>query len=225
MIEIIVINRIGDTEFRGLFPNEEDGPIEQISPDRSKRLRIYNGLRFPSVSNQIAERIAGYVPDDCLEALIVIHSSKFVDIAEKLLAIANGRLWVVKRYTTDDDTYCQVESCLVNDIDSHVDDVYNLFAPDRTYEAKLDLLHDCLAPDGEVELPEKLSEYASAWREFIEAVYPEVKEGEQCGGKDQPGVEAQSRFIGNSKLQPVDDPLSEDYVKALTKLRDALFDD
>lgn len=207
MIEIIVINRIGDREFEGLFRKGQEDPIVAISRDGLKRLKICNGEIFTGEIDDIAKQIASYVPKDCAEAVIAVHSHDFADIARELRAHADGRPWVIKNYGTRDDNYVEVEAAL---LEKDVVKVFDLFAPDRILEWKLDLLHDCLAPEKEVEFPLQLKDYLPEWRAFVEKVQ---------------GVDPSEKGGTVPILKQVSDPLSEDYVGALTTLRDALLDD
>jgi hypothetical protein len=248
-IEIIVFTRIGDTEFK------EDYGSPITSSDGTKRMKIYNGLAFKGEAEDIANQIAKEIPD-CTEALIVIHATDFVDISSKLHNIAEGRLWTIARYSTgDEETYQSVRAMLLANTADSVNAVYNHFAPNRILEAKLDLLHACLAPDSEVEYPALLkTTYLPAWSSFVK----EVQEAEapqkerqkdfsndndrfqnnednvgECSSQNKGGDDAQNE--GGKvpalkipreppRLKPVLDPLSNEYVNALTRLRKSLLD-
>jgi hypothetical protein len=182
MLEIIVVTRMGGSEFtEKLFPNKAS-PIEQTTPDKSRRLRIFDGAAFPDKGvEQVANKIGALVPVDCEEALFILHSTNFEAIKNSLEWLSDGREWTVRQYSGTFDNYADtvVPSFQAAEYDpDQVNLIYELFGPDKLLEEILTLLHRCLLPANipdQFPKPLDKEKYAvDAWTKFLDPGHDNV---------------------------------------------------
>lgn len=155
MKQIIIITRIdsdkSNDEFVEIFGETARSPISGIDKEQNLYLSIYNGIDFYDKNKQIAEKIKSLITPEMTEVLIVVHyTGNFEGLYKALNSINDGRGWQIQKYSSRNKNYDQIKRVFqdVYDDSSKVEPVYKLFSSDHVLEAKIELLHNCIVPEG-----------------------------------------------------------------------------
>ncbi len=212
MKQIIIISAIHRKEYNIYSTNE----FEIIGPFKTKghKLLLLNGQKTSASTNQeIVENIITKINDiesgTYDETIIAFHFTSDISelLREKLVEDKYGKV-IIKKYGSGgnhDNEPLYKDYLLklgeefknngnnIDRIDELIIGLYNYFNGDSIFEAKLNLLHQCLTPQG-----------------AKEATNTEWLQGE-----------AKTKFEALTKIDG-DDPFAKGYIDALTSLRDEL---
>lgn len=207
MKQILVVTRIignsAKDEFRNdFYPNRKE-PV--IGDFKGLHLDIHSGFDlYDDEVEEVAINIQSMIDRQSNEVLIVIHSADFDSLKSELSMFSNGADWQIREYSSVDANYKEITEAFQKVLtdSSKIELIDNIFSPDYTLEAKLELLHKCLVPENipaAEDLDKRLEDYSDVFGDFRKKV-ESIRENEAA------------------KLKWDD----KDYLDALTQLRIAL---